>query len=358
MRSKHLFGLAFVLWFAALGYGQTETPEPLIVATKLAEPFVMEGPEGPVGLSIDLWNAIAEDLGLSFEYRLTSLDDLIDGVATERYDAGIAAISVTPDRESVLDMTHGYYTDGLGIAVASGGARSPWLSVLNNFFTLGFLTAVGALTLLLMGVGIAMWLVERKRNTEEFRSRPTKGIGDGFWFAAVTMTTVGYGDKSPRTLPGRAMALVWMFASIIVISAFTGAIASSLTAAQISTGVRGPEDLRTARTGVLADSATVGILKDRGVSAKAFGSVQEGLEALADDQIDAFVHDWSILRYRVTEDHPGELWMLDSRFNVGSFAIALPPGSALREPINRAILEITRSPVWQRTVERYLGPTP
>ena len=38
-----------------------------------------------------------------------------------------------------------------------------------------------------------------------------------FWWAAVTMTTVGYGDKTPVTTGGRIVGLVWMFTSVIVI---------------------------------------------------------------------------------------------------------------------------------------------
>jgi ABC-type amino acid transport substrate-binding protein len=339
-------------------------PRTLRIATKIAEPFVTggESAEGEQtdpsllgGLSIDLWRRLAENLNLEYELTVTTLDDLLDGVAEGRFDAGVGAISVTPERERRMDMTHGYYMDGLGIAIPAGSGGLSWIRGFTNIFTLGFLSAVAALAFLLLIVGVLAWLAERRRNTEQFNAGPAKGIGDGFWFAAVTMTTVGYGDKAPSTFAGRLIALVWMFGSIIVISAFTGAIASSLTAAQITGDVRSPEDLRTARIGALADSATVTALRDRGVSARTYGAIDDGLAAVSAGEIDAFVHDHAILKYHVARDYPGQVRMLEAQFNMNAYAIVLPSGSPLLEDLNQQILEITRNPVWNDVLSRYIG---
>lgn len=331
---------------------------PLTVAVKEAPPFVIDTPNGPTGLSIELWDRIADELDLDFVYEMTTLDDLIRGVADGRYDAGVGAISVTPDREEILDLTHGYFTDGLGVAVPLGATETgPW-GLLRNLFTPAFLSTVGALALLLLVVGVVVWIVERRANTEHFNRTPAKGIGDGFWFAAVTMTTVGYGDKAPRTTPGRAVALVWMFTSLVVISAFTGSIASSLTAARIDTGVRSPEDLENARIGAIAGATSDAAMRERRISHKAFRDVGEGLEALASGSIDALVHDGAILLHAVREEYPGELRVLDFRFDAGSYAIALPSGSPLREDVNQSMLNVTYSPAWERAIEDYLGVAP
>lgn len=49
---------------------------------------------------------------------------------------------------------------------------------------------------------------------------------DGVWWAVVTTTTVGYGDISPTTLPGRLIAAVLMFTGIGLIGSMTGSVAT------------------------------------------------------------------------------------------------------------------------------------
>lgn len=51
-------------------------------------------------------------------------------------------------------------------------------------------------------------------------------FGDGLWWALVTATTVGYGDISPATPQGRAVAAVLMLVGIGTIGMLTGSIAT------------------------------------------------------------------------------------------------------------------------------------
>jgi len=63
-----------------------------------------------------------------------------------------------------------------------------------------------------------------------------------FWWAIVTMTTVGYGDFTPKTLPGRLFAVLVMFAGISLVSLLTATISSIFVARKIREG-KGLEQL-------------------------------------------------------------------------------------------------------------------
>ena len=233
----------------------------MAIATREAPPFAIEGSDGQWhGLAIDLWRQIALERGYRYHFVKTDLDGMIDGVASGQYAASVGALTITAAREEKVDFTHPFYATGFGIAVPR--AAPAWLSLMRNFFTLNFLKAVLALSALLLLVGLLFWLAERKANSEEFGAH-AGGIWSGFWFSAVTMTTVGYGDKAPKTPTGKAIALVWMFAAIIIISTFTGMIASSLTAEQISGAVQGPDDLASVHVGSIGNSASDDWLSER-----------------------------------------------------------------------------------------------
>ena len=51
-------------------------------------------------------------------------------------------------------------------------------------------------------------------------------FGDALWWAVVTVTTVGYGDKFPLTAGGRGVATVLMFVGIGLIGVLTATVAS------------------------------------------------------------------------------------------------------------------------------------
>ena len=53
-----------------------------------------------------------------------------------------------------------------------------------------------------------------------------KSFGDGLWWAATTVTTVGYGDKVPVTVEGRLVAVALMLVGISVLGVVTAAVAA------------------------------------------------------------------------------------------------------------------------------------
>jgi voltage-gated potassium channel Kch len=113
---------------------------------------------------------------------------------------------------------------------------------IERLFSGPFIAILASLLALLAAVGVLVWLAERRRNPQ-FGRGPLKGVGAGLWWSAVTMTTVGYGDKAPTTFPGRLIAMVWMFASVIIISSFTAAIATALTGDKLEQSVTDLNDL-------------------------------------------------------------------------------------------------------------------
>jgi polar amino acid transport system substrate-binding protein len=334
-----------------------DRPVPITIATRDTPPFAIRGADGQSwsGITIELIRQIAEEMGYEVSFQEMGLTEMIDAVADEQLDAAAAAITITAEREERVDFTHPFYTSGLGVAVQRQPALSP-LALLGRFTNAAFLEALLALLAVLTLVGAAMWLVERRRNAEQFPDTPVKGIGAGLWWSAVTMTTVGYGDKAPVTLLGRVFGLIWMFASIIIISGFTAAIATSLTVNQLAQSITGVDDLRSKRVVTVAASTSSQWLDEQLVRYRAAESVGDALDALSRGEADALVYDLPILQYLVRDRYSNGIRVLPNEFARQDYGIALRSGAPLREEVNREILRITEEPAWADLLARYLGP--
>ena len=53
-----------------------------------------------------------------------------------------------------------------------------------------------------------------------------KNLGDGIWWALVTITTVGYGDITPLTTVGRVVASSLMFLGLGLIATITAIVSA------------------------------------------------------------------------------------------------------------------------------------
>ncbi len=367
--SIRLFLIAYIFWLVPgpdglSAHSQPQEEEPVLVGVRVVPPFVILDEEGTYsGLTIDLWEYIATQMDIDFEYRELDIAGLLAGVSRIGTDvesaeiphlfAAASALTITAEREEILDFTHPFFVTGLGIAVPYK-PTGLWEAML-AFFSPEFLWVVALLVLLLMFWGVLVWYFERVRNPDDFGGTPAEGIGSGFWWAAVTMTTVGYGDKAPKSFAGRFVGFVWMFAGIILISFFTASIASSLTVSQLDSRVSGPQDLPFVRVGVLDQSATIDYLEENRIQYRSYPTIDAGLQAVADDQIDAFVHDAPIIRYYSVRDFRNEVRVLPGTFNDQYYGIALPLDSPWRNEMNLILLDFIASDEWEQLTRRYLG---
>jgi polar amino acid transport system substrate-binding protein len=93
-----------------------------------------------------------------------------------------------------------------------------------------------ALVVLLTVIGVLMWWFERPHLNKTGKSESESAVTswhEGVYWAVVTMTTVGYGDKTPKSHLGRTLAVVWMVGSLILVSLLTTNLVARMTANRV-----------------------------------------------------------------------------------------------------------------------------
>lgn len=333
--------------------GAQATPPKLRVGTKVSPPFAVKRVDGSwSGISIELWRQIAGDLGVEYEFYEYEIPTIIDKLEAGELDAGVAAISITAQRDERIDFSHSYYATGLGVAVLRQREPNLW-RLTQNLLTGRLLIILGSLALMAVVAGLIFWYFERKNNEGLFGGRPTRGMSMGVWWATIML--LGHKGVIPSTAVSKFLAVVVMITSTVVVSVLTGVIASAITVAQIGLTVRHPDDLRHFRIATVASTTSVDYLRERHLNFQEAATVELAIESLVSGAADAVVYDLGMLKYQRSRNFTGAIEVLPIRFNEQLYAVGIPPESPLREDLNRALLTYTASDAWSDVLYRYLG---
>lgn len=326
----------------------------LQVATVERTPFVVKRGTGYIGYSIELWDEVAKEIGV--EYELTVFDTfpaMLDSVKSKEMDLAVANITITADREKELDFSHPIYFSGLQIMLARSGKKEAGQFV-QAIFDSGILWAIGGALLILFVVANLIWLFEQG-DEREFHNNYLEGIWDAFWWSAVTVTTVGYGDKVPRSTPGRILALIWMFFSLFLLSIFVAQISNIMTDTVFSVGIEGPADLAGKSVVTVEQSTAHHYLDNINAVVVGYTSPDEMFAALEAGEGEAAVFDAPVMAYYEATAGEGKVKLVGPIFKPEQFGIALQSDSPYRETINLALLQLTENGTTQAIYNEWFG---
>jgi len=336
--------------------GFSQTQELIRVGVKTESPFVIKASDGTfTGLSVDLWTRIASEEGVDYEFvEYNDHLGLIRALDFAEIDLCINPIHVNEIRLKMLDVTQPFYVSSIGIATTQV-MKTQAGAFLRNFFSLQFFRIVFFLLMIMFVFGTILWMVERKQNRRQFRSG-FAGLFDGLWWSAVTMTTVGYGDKAPKTRQGRIIAIIWMFTAIITISGFTGTIASSLTVQSLGRNIEDLEDLRISKKiGSVNGSSSETFLRSNDIEINTlYEDIEEALLALSAKDVEVLLYDKTVLDYFISRlQLSNKVVLLPVNFNKQYRSFFLPRNSPHLEWINPLLVRTINEATWQELLKKY-----
>ena len=307
------------------------------------------------GVNIWLWENICKEKGINYQLVETPLEELVESLGNNEIDVSIVPLTITEERSRTIDFSPPNFIAYSSFLIPKTSAIEKLLLAIGSFLNLGFLRAVGVLFIVILIFGLLLWLFEKRKNKEEFGDGLI-GIWDGIWWSAVTMTTVGYGDKSPKTPTGRFIALIWMFTGLMIISGFTAAITSSLTISQLSWNYSEISDFKEKKLGTIGESATEKWLNNNFYNElRTFKTIEEALAALSKEEIEAITYDYPALQHVIRDEENVGFEVLPILYNQQMYAFGfsetIDPES--KEIISNEMLELTESRDWEMLLSEY-----
>jgi polar amino acid transport system substrate-binding protein len=327
------------------------------VAARICPPFVMDDTGQFSGISIFLWDKIAEQLDVEYTIEQYKLKEMLEAVAQGKADIGISCLSITQEREEIIDFSHSFYETHLSIAVKQHGFLQTLKNIFYNeklFIVLGLIFGVAAL------IGGILYLLEHKKN-DKLYSMKNKGskLMEAFIVGLPFITSGPIRYYEFKTLGGRTLTAFLAVGSTIVIASITALLASAFTLDQIHSEISGPQDLTKVKVGVMEASTSFEFLQEQGINGRTFSDRQELFAALDDGRLGAVVGDDVVLKYTIKEAQAEgryeTLMVLPFVFDRQNYGFALPDDSPKLEKFNQALLSVRDTPGWKVEIIKYIG---
>ena len=351
-------GYALILLAAvASPFSAAEPVRTLHVAAYDAAPYAARDANGLFwGDSVDLWRRVAEDQHWNYDLTLVGpMEDVIGGVAAGRFDVAIGAITITPDRLAQVGFSYPSHRSGVAVAVAR---QSGLAAILTRYGAV--VSHLGVLILLMLGLllmtGVLIWLFERRGRRVQARETSIGTVFDGLYWAVVTMTTVGYGDKAPHTHSGRAVAVAWMLGSLVLISLLSTSLVAQLTVDQLDDAQPvTARDLAGLRLAAAEASSGAEFLAGVGLPFQSYPSLDAALAALTRHRADAVVNSVGALQWAVANGYRSTIELRAGLLAPALMGFAVPPGSALLPPLDESLVRITTGADWTAREASYFA---
>jgi polar amino acid transport system substrate-binding protein len=321
------------------------------IAVKEFPPLVLANNSG---LCIDLARLICKRHNLVPEFVMyETVPAFLESVEQGDCDLGFAGITITAEREKRLDFSQPFFDSGLMI-----GIRADQTGRFTHV-TMAILRVLGV-SLLLFLVGLTLvahliWWFERDDASDQAFSRQyRKGIIDAYWWAVVTMTTVGYGDKCPRRVAGRIIASVWMIVGIMWFAAFTATLSTTMTMDRIHPGaIKSLADLSGRRVAIIAGTTTEEFLRFADMDLVRTASLAEMIDLLKKEHVDAIIYDAPPLLYTAKNDP--SVRVVGEMFARQRYGVVFPEQGQeeLKEIFNREIIKLRQSGTYQQIYDKW-----
>ncbi|KAM4745188.1 glutamate receptor ionotropic, delta-2 isoform 2-T2 [Anableps anableps] len=346
----------------------------LVTICVMVSENVLGKPKKYQGFSIDVLDALSNYLGFKYEiyvapdHKYGSLqpdgqwNGLMGELVFKRADVGLSALTITPERESVVDFTTRYMDYSVGVLLRKAERTVDMFACLAPFDL--SLWACIAGTVLLIGILVYLlnWLNPPRLPMGSVSSTT---LYNSMWFVYGSFVQQG-GEVPYTTLATRMMMGVWWMFALIVISSYTANLAAFLTISRIENSIQSLQDLSKQTElpyGTVLDSAVYDQVRSKAMNpferdpmysqmwrminrtGGADNNVEESGEGIRKVKYGrfGFVWDAAVLEYVANNDEDCSFYTVSSNAPDRGYGIAMQHGSPYRDIFSQRILELQQN---------------
>ncbi|KAM5141048.1 glutamate receptor ionotropic, delta-1 isoform 3-T3 [Mantella aurantiaca] len=350
------------------------------VVTILEEPFVMVAenilgqPKKYKGFSIDVLDALSQNLGFKYEiYQVPdgkyghalpngSWNGMIGELINKRADIAVSAITITPERESVVDFSKRYLDYSVGILIKKPEER---INIFSLFAPFDF--AVWAcIAAVIPVVGVLIFVLNRiqavrAQTSSQANASTSSTLHSAIWIVYGAFVQQG-GESVANSVAMRIVMGSWWLFTLIVCSSYTANLAAFLTVSRMDNPIRTFQDLAKQMDlsyGTVKDSSVYEYFKAKGTNTleqdstfaelwrtisknngvdNCVSSPSEGIRKAKKGNY-AFLWDVTVVEYAALTDDECSVTVIGNSISSKGYGIALQHGSPYRDIFSQRILE-------------------
>ncbi|XP_035671344.1 glutamate receptor ionotropic, kainate 2-like [Branchiostoma floridae] len=325
------------------------------------------------GFVIDIVKELSSSLGFDFELYVspdgkygapkennTQWSGVIGEIMSGRADVAVAPVTISSEREQVVDFTNPFMDLGAGLLMKKPEPEGTSIfAFLQPFKGTVWFSILGAL----LGTAILLYVTSRLRfkcdiGDQNYYNDRKFNFKNSLWLTYWSIVRKG-GEPAPRSLPSRILAGAWWFFTLIVISTYTANLTAFLTVKRLVSPIKSIDDLASQNSipfGVTQETFLYSFFKgqvDTGsVYERMWDSMQttemfppssmKGVEWVRAGRY-VLIEETPFLEYTVRTDQNCELMLLGKPFLFKGYGFATRRGSAIKKQLSVGILKLQES---------------
>jgi len=339
----------------ALAAAPAPAPAPYRVGVFVSPPFVTKDAKGEYsGYAWELYSAAERRLEIkSVPQEFATFAELLNAVIAGKIDIAVTDMFITSDRARRMDFTHPIADGGLRVMISTEHETrldAVWRDLIEagHARILGW----GALIVITLAIPLAFFW---RHVDKDFPQKPLDAFAESL-YRLVTVTMSGRTKvTSVSTWHTKVFAAGWLVVGVSIVAYITSTVTSVMTKQALRGSINSVADLNERTVGMVTGTLGEQYCRANGLDVLGYPTLDKAVEALIAHEVGAIVHDGLALE-AYDHTHPKlPLTEVGPIFDKRRYGIGLPTGSALRQPLNVALIELSESGTTDTLYTKYFG---